>query len=112
MPMDKKKKSINTDAFNVGFKYGKGEITKAEADKLLKKSRTSGASVTDKISASLGYQSTIKKLTPRTNRSAASGMSAAKQEKAAIARNYQKRGPAISQTAEAYQKSRTKKKAK
>jgi hypothetical protein len=90
-----KKKSINTDAFNVGFKYGKGEITKAEADKLLKKSRTSGASVTDKISASLGYQSTIKKLTPRTNRSAASGMSAAKQEKAAIARNYQKRGPAI-----------------
>jgi hypothetical protein len=51
-------KSVNSAAFTAGFKYGKGQITKAEAEALIKKSSTRGLPIGERISAAMGGSNT------------------------------------------------------
>ena len=83
---DKKKKGsgINSDAFNAGFKYGKGEITKAEAQSLIAKSKFKGLPIKEKVT--YAFSARNEKPMVRAKVSARKGVSAARQESAAVAR--------------------------
>jgi hypothetical protein len=84
----KKGSGINSDAFVAGFKYGKGEITKAEAKTLIAKSKFKGLSAKEK--ATYAFSARNEKPMVRAKVSARKGTSAAKQENAMIQRGKKK----------------------
>jgi hypothetical protein len=72
-------KSVNSAAFTAGFKYGKGQITKAEAQAIIKKSSTKDLTLGKYINAKMGGSELPKAIT-KASASATKGAQEARRE--------------------------------